>query len=484
MEDEIVEPSVFLVNSLRSIGYSFPAAMADLVDNSIAAGAKKISIFADVVNGKSISILDDGRGMTVDQVREALRFAGTANLERSETDLGKFGLGLKTASLSQAKRLSVISKTKSGVAARRWDLDYVVSRGKWALQTLDQDAIDSSAQVSELENSSTGTLVEWQELDLLLGDSESPGPYLAGRLVELRHELGLIFHRFISRKKDRIRIEINGLEILPIDPFLSNLTQTQQEMTEPIQIGGSIVQITPYTLPHPRTLTAEQRRRADLNDDLRDSQGFYVYRNERLISRGHWFGVTARSELTKLTRVQVDVPPALDSLWQLDVKKSRTDPPASFKQKLKDAIEPLLSRSRTVFTYRGRRENESNFLHVWTRIKDEKGFRYEINLSHPVIGKFMNGLPDDKDREVARLMELIAETYPFDDAYQLMAAGNSPEEIPTPELRARLHELKLSLAGLNFGKQDVQRLLSQTEPFKRMNAQDFNDLFETEWEEE
>ena len=484
MKEEIVEPSVQLFDSLRSIGYSFESAVADLIDNSISAGSKTIEIYADVVDGEYITILDDGVGMDADTAREALRFAGTAGQKRTTKDLGKFGLGLKTASLSQARTLTVVSKTKVSLIGLRWDLDYVVERGVWALQVLNNEEIEETSDYDKLKSIPSGTLIEWKNLDLFLGDTSNPGEHIANRLESLRHELGLVFHRFIEDKSRKLTIRLNGSAIKAIDPFLKGSNKVQPGHTQPLRIGESVVKITPFTLPHPKSLTPDERRRSDLNNDLRDTQGFYVYRNRRLISRGHWFGVTAKSELSKLTRIQVDVPPELDHLWQLDVKKSRTDPPASFKQKLREAITPILGKSHRVFEFKARKAGDQNILHVWSTMLDENGFRYEINVEHPIVQNFLSSVDASQIQDCLKLFRLIEETYPFDDAYHLMASGISPAQLDLNEFLPRMIEVKNQLLQLNYSRSDIEQMLRVVEPYSQMNQEQFRQVFNQAFEGE
>ena len=325
MESEVIAPSVNLLQSMRSVGYSLGAAVADLVDNSITAGAHSVVIDADVVDGKYMAILDDGRGMTSTVAREALRLAGSVG-DREDSDLGRFGLGLKTASLSQARCLTVVTKRAGMITALRWDIDFVRDSGQWLLIVLDETDLIDLPLWDKLNAQVAGTLVVWNDLDLLLGDTTTPGPFLAERLGSVRSSLALVFHRFLARRRERLSIKVNGIALRPVDPFLSENPKTQRTGPEVIDIGGAEVRIEAFTLPHPSGLTPEELRRPDLGKGMREAQGFYVYRNERLISHGHWYGLARMNELSKQTRVQVDVPPSLDALWQLDIKKSQAEP--------------------------------------------------------------------------------------------------------------------------------------------------------------
>ncbi|CAH0168646.1 hypothetical protein SRABI76_01221 [Microbacterium oxydans] len=444
MDSEVIQPSVNLLESMRSVGYSFDAAVADLLDNCITAGAGHIAIDADVVEGKYVAVLDDGRGMTSEVAREALRFAGSVG-DRDASDLGRFGLGLKTASLSQARCLTVVTKRDDRVTALRWDVDFVRESGKWLLNVLDETEVHDLPLWGEFEGQPSGTLVVWSELDLLLGDTLTPGTHLAERLGGVRSNLALVFHRFLADRRERLTITVNGIALRPTDPFLSDNPKTQRTALETLQIGGAEVHVEGFTLPHPSGLTPEQRQRPDLGEGMREAQGFYVYRNRRLISHGHWYGLARMNELSKQTRVKVDVPTTLDALWQLDIKKSRAEPPASFKLRLRQLIDPILDRGHRVHTFRGRRES-ADVAHVWTKLKTRDGFLYEVNLESPLVGAVLSRLDAEDAERVVGLLQTVATTFPVMDAYVEIAA-NVPAIGTRPAreaLIARLNDMRQS----------------------------------------
>ena len=480
MEEEIVAPSVDLLESMRSIGYSFEAAVADLIDNSLTAGAHEVEIDVDVVNGDYVAIMDDGVGMTPDVAREALRLAGSVG-ERSEFDLGRFGLGLKTASLSQARCLTVVSLQREVMTGLRWDIDHVRRSRSWSLLVLDSSSIDGLPLSEQLQRCGHGTLVIWSNLDLLLGDSVDKGVFLSQRLTGVRSSLSLVFHRYLKGGDDGFEIRVNGIPLKPTDPFLSANPKTQTTSTEVISIGRSYVEVTAYNLPHISDLTEEERRRPDLGEGMRDAQGFYIYRNRRLISFGHWYGLARMSELTKQTRIQVDLPNTLDNLWQLDVKKSRAEPPASFKTRLRSLIEPILAKGRRVHTYRGRAETTSATKHVWSKIKDRTGFRYEVNLQNPAIEAVLARLESSDAERIISLLRTVAENYPFLDVYQEMAGNFLPSPVFDDDVVIdRLREIRDS--GLLGGEPEVVTLtLRNAEPFNTIN--DLDVLVAQVWKE-
>lgn len=133
-----------LMESTRAMGYSLEAAVADIVDNSIAAKADTVKIqFSPYTAVPFVSILDNGCGMTKSEINDAMRYGSQSSLnERESSDLGRFGLGLKTASLSQCRCLTVISKQDRKVEARRWDLDEIYKKGSWALISLDREDLE------------------------------------------------------------------------------------------------------------------------------------------------------------------------------------------------------------------------------------------------------------------------------------------------------------------------------------------------------
>lgn len=480
MESEVIQPSVNLLESMRSVGYSFEAAVADLLDNSITAGARNVVIDADVVEGNYIAILDDGRGMSADTAREALRLAGATG-DRDASDLGRFGLGLKTASLSQARCLTVATKRDEAVTALRWDIDFVRDSGEWLLNVLDDRDIRALPLWADLDAQRSGTLVVWNDLDLLLGDTTAPGVFLAERLGGVRSNLALVFHRFLADRRERLNVAVNGITLRPIDPFLSDNPKTQRTALETLRIGGADVHVEGFTLPHASALTPEERRRPDLGDGMRDAQGFYVYRNRRLISHGHWYGLARTNELSKQTRVKVDVPTSLDALWQLDIKKSRSEPPPSFKLRLRQLIDPILDRGHRVHTFRGRRER-TDVAHVWTKLKTRDGLLYEVNLESPIVGSVLSRLDAEDAERVIGLLQTIATTFPVMDAYVEIAA-NVPATAALPEretLIARLRDMHQS--GLFDDAPDVAvTQLAGVEPFNTID--DLHTLVDLVWKD-
>ncbi|MEX2104109.1 MAG: ATP-binding protein, partial [Bacilli bacterium] len=319
-----------LIESTRAIGYTLEAAVADIIDNSITALASCVDIFFFPINDSYIAILDNGNGMNSTQLETAMRYGSqNPNDNRDANDLGRFGLGLKTASLSQCRTLTVVSKQKNRVEARRWDIDYVAKTEEWSLLVLEtEQEMSTVPRIEELNKLQSGTLVVWQNLDRLKVGEVNFDRSMSKKMSDVRDHLSLVFHRYISSEAGlkKLRINMNALPVEPADPFLTK-RNTQVMADEVLYIEGARVVVRPFILPHVSALSSDEINALGGKEGLRKSQGFYIYRNKRLILGGTWFRMMRQGELSKLARIQVDIPNELDGLWTLDIKKSTATPP-------------------------------------------------------------------------------------------------------------------------------------------------------------
>lgn len=287
-------PDPNLLESMRSVGYSLNTAVADIIDNSIAAHAKTISIrYFDHGEDPYVAIIDDGDGMDYETAVNAMKLAGTnPNAKRNANDLGRFGLGLKTASLSQARSVMLSTVQHGRQNTLRWDLDHVARTREWDLETLDEEQtnLELPRKVRDLMPSTHGTCVLWRNLDRLgnvAGDSLQD---IDQAMLELSGYLGLVFHRFLhpypEDEIERISITVNDEPVPERDPFLVNNLATQRQRMQ--RIPGTDATLCGYTLPYQNKLTMEDRGLLDLKQEkghtLFDTQGFYIYRAYRLIT--------------------------------------------------------------------------------------------------------------------------------------------------------------------------------------------------------
>jgi hypothetical protein len=452
---------------MRAIGYTLETALADVVDNSIAAGAKRIAVdfFWDGPRSR-IVVTDDGRGMTDGALREALRPGTQGPLApRSAQDLGRFGLGLKTASFSQGRRLTVLSKPPGGpVSYWLWDLDHVVRTNRWELV---RQPRPDAALLAALESAPSGTVVVWDALDRLTGHTAPDNPrhrdaFLAQAQAVKQH-LSMVFHRFLET--GRIRLEMNGHALEPWDPFLRGVPATKPHPDEPLD-GGVFAK--GYVLPHHSLLTAERHRLAGGAEGWNTRQGFYLYRNERLLVAGDWLGMFKKEEHYKLARIRVDIPSTADADWHLDIKKCSARPPASLRGDLERIAKYVRREAEEVYRTRAKATQRSlpqEFTMVWQQ-KQRLGKRhYEINRGHPLVVK---ALTNPEPTALRHLLRLLEETVPvplisLNESSQPDGHGN-PFEGVTDELLALL---KLTYEGMKpaHGPAGAKRILLMTEPF-------------------
>lgn len=414
---------------MRSIGYTVESAVADVIDNSIAADASTVDIFISAYGEFELSVLDNGHGMSRSEAIDAMRLAAVSPTKaRGPDDLGRFGLGLKTASLSQCRNLTVISRHAGVTTALRWSLDHVVEVGKWELLELDEYEVSDLLGWSQLDALVTGTLVHWGNLDHVMMTEGSKQTDLDRVGVRVRNHVALVFHLFNSGYRDRrLTFRMNGGNIAPLDPFMSTSPKIQKTDWEPINVNGELVKLKAYTLPYINRLSARERERLLELGALRETQGFYVYRGGRLVIWGTWFRVMPRSEMAKLTRVRVDIPNSLDHLWSLDVKKSTADPPPAVRTRLKELARTMILPGQKVQEFRGRKAQSSTSIdYLWNLHENGTEFRYEINPAHATIESFAQSLSDLQRKQFEVVLDDIQGTFPVVDAHNRMSGDRMP----------------------------------------------------------
>ena len=320
LEKQSLPSAPILIEAIRSLGYSFQTAIADLIDNSISAMAKRIDIILIPNEYPQLIIFDNGFGMCKEELEEALRYGAKNPLEkRSEIDLGRFGLGMKSASLSQCRKLIVISKKDGKLSGFSWDLDYVIERQGWYLLEYGEDEIKKLPNISLFDNVDTGTYLLLENFDRVSSSTANLNNTLRDYMSDTINHLALVFHRYLD---DGVEIYVNNNKIKSRDPFLLSNKSTMALREQNITIDNENIKVKPYILPYISKLTQEDLDKVGGKEDLKNNQGFYIYRNKRLIIWGTWFRLTRKEELGKLARVMVDIPNSLDYMWGIDIKKS------------------------------------------------------------------------------------------------------------------------------------------------------------------
>lgn len=459
-----------LLESMRAIGYDAATAVADLVDNSITAGARHVSIRFDPGQPRALAILDDGTGMDEEELFAAMRHGSRSPTEhRAANDLGRFGLGLKTASMSQCRRLTVLSRRNGPVHGMVWDLDSVTE--DWLAGVLEPTDIEKVPFIEELRSRPSGTLVVWENLDRLASGDPGDGSILSDRMRQVGDHLALVFHRFLADRPARLELDVNLQPVVPLDPFLEGEGAIVGE-EEQIQVAGYPVVLRAFTLPHISRLTRAQIEKAGGEFGLRRQQGFYVYRSRRLIVWGTWFRMFRQEELTKLTRVRVDVPNALDHLWNLDIKKSTASPPAVIRERLKGLVPTMVRPSLHANQYRGRVKALKGIRSIWRRVEDRDGVRYEVDRDHPLVAALRASADDSMLTELDNVLSAIAGSLPIEMLYNDRAneqIGHKRERVDTDAVAAELEELARQMLGAFADRrEEQQRLLADLaaiEPF-------------------
>ena len=458
--DHHLPPSAACLSaSMRDLGYSLETAIADIIDNSISANATTIDIVCNLTGAvPSLAIIDNGGGMSGDEIVEAMRH-GAANPkeERGPKDLGRFGLGLKTASFSQCRTLTVASTKDGVVSGAVWSLDRIDALDDWMLSILDDNDLAKIGFIEQLGRH--GTVVIWTDLDRLFEDETGTrrDEIVNEKLSIVERHLSLVFHRFLAgeiKGRKKITITMNGHPVSPFDPFCRKNTATQILPEEVVYVGDIAVQMQPFILPHHSRLTASEYDFYQSRSDFISNQGAYIYRNGRLMAWGDWFRLIPKGEATKLARVQIDFPNSLDESWTIDIKKSRARPPHPVRERLRQIIAQISGRSTTVHRGRGKKLFEETAAPLWERFADQGGIRFAVNAQHPLIESLRARLARDDARSLNLILDSVAASLPVEMIYS--DYSTSPREVgqlvgDAEEAHVRLRSLHAALYGDGSG---------------------------------
>jgi hypothetical protein len=467
-----IQPSTNLAQSMRDIGYTFETALADIIDNAVAAKASSVSIIAPPICPLIIGVVDDGQGMGINEIVDALVLATKPpSSARSHSDLGRFGMGMKTASWSQCKKMTLVSMCSGVLAAASIDLDVIEEEGKWVAEIIDEDAILKVPLCSRLEKD--GTLLVWEKIDRVESESEEKTKqHLRSLLDAAREHLQLVFHRFLSYEAgyNTMTIDINGLPLEALDPFFRNHPATQTGPVDPIKIPGKgQVRIQAFTLPHHNKVSAKEWEQMGRSEGHLKNQGFYLYRERRLILWGTWFRLRRLQELLKLSRVKIDIPNTMDEDWQINIMKSSANPPRVIHDRLRNLIDHLGAPSKRVYTFKGASLVGDKPYLVWNQLKAQGNISYRIEPTHPVISNFESSLSDAQKRQFSHVLEFIAAALPVDTLYSDF--GSNPESInvhamPEDDIEFALLEILPSLRPIYDSDDEVLAVLREIEPYR------------------
>ncbi|MGI8998496.1 MAG: ATP-binding protein [Candidatus Limnocylindria bacterium] len=474
---DIVNPDpAALVESLRAFGYTTSTAIADLIDNSITAKAKNVwaTFYWDGPNSW-IRIDDDGVGMNEDGLISAMRPGSRSPRdEREPQDLGRFGLGLKSASFSQCRLLTVRTRAQGKVAERAWDLDEVERTSEWRLQWYLRDhterALDKVAP-------GVSTTVLWEQMDRVVDarpveDRRAQEQFLALQ-AEVEDHLAMTFHRFMQRKTRPLRIWMNGQQVEPWDPFLVGESATQTLPIDPVSYRGLRIPIQPYVLPHHSRIDKPTHQRASGPRGWNAHQGFYVYRNQRLLLPGDWLGLPfQKEEHYKLARIQVDLPNSMDDAWHIDVKKAVARPPGALKPDLARIAKATRELAAGIYRHRGKqigRRQQGGYALVWQQRVTRDKVHYRINRDHPLVHQVRESAVSGDT--VDALLRLVEETVPttlitMSQNESESTQANAFETAPSDVVNV-LREVYAAMVKTGHSSREAIERLAAMEPFGR-----------------
>ena len=468
-----------LIHSMRSIGYDFETAIADLIDNSITAKAKNIDLYYQTNSNEKLylQIIDDGLGMSRYELIEAMRF-GTDKSNRNKDDLGRFGLGLKTASISQARRFTVTSKQDGQINSFTWDLDEIKIQSDWKMIENTIDEVKSNDYFSKVENLKSFTIVHWEKIDKLDNDVnifKNLYDVFLEKITQSEKHVSLIFHRFLEKN---LIIRFNNKKTISIDPYLTKHPKTifkeEQIITTKTSEGANEkVVFQMCVLPYHKDLNQNDYDLIGGIEKL-DDQGFYVYRNKRLMISGTWFRIKTRKDLFSNARIRVDIPNSLDDLWSIDVKKQRAKIPAVILEQLKGEVSEAVERSRKIHIYKGDTQVKGDS--IWTKVVDkrENKVRYSINKESMFLKNITDKFDDNQIELINRALEIVEMSIPYKDIYNAVA-----EKKDINSLDQESNEVIISL-GLkyfqeikrkkNWSNIEIVEYICQYEPFTKANV--------------
>ncbi|MDR1554287.1 MAG: ATP-binding protein [Prevotellaceae bacterium] len=459
-----------MILTFRAIGYNLETAVADVIDNSISANAKNIWFSSEWNGGNSvITILDDGCGMNNEELVQAMKPGAKNPMDkRPEKDLGRFGLGLKTASFSQCQKLIVVSK-KAGFAPIYWiwDLNYVNKTNKWELIRY-PIADDFLHALDKLES---GTLVIWTDLDRIippdtLQSNEIVKDKFLAQMAKVKQHLAMTFHRFIEEKS--VKLFCWGHEVKPWNPFVTTKSQTQLFSDDYLD---SHTFVKGYVLPHKSYFTKEEHLDAGGIKGWVAQQGFYVYRSKRLLLAGDWLGLFRKEVHYQLARIQIDLPNQSDNEWLIDIKKSTARLPFEIQERIKSYASTVRKKAEEVFRHRGKLykiRNGQEFHLLWQPKKQGTKILFEVNRNHLLVKELVEMAKTKPERAIESLFRLIEETIPTKSIFIKESEGeiaepfeNNNEDLVKTWIKQIYNAQKASGKSVD----QIKLLLANMEPF-------------------
>ncbi len=416
----------FLIKSIAEQGYSLETALADLMDNSITANASRIEVLTKIdIEPFTLFLSDNGDGMSKESLRKNMQFPSKSPEDlRDSSDLGRFGLGLKTASFSQTRAFTVLSRKKGTkfFSGLTWNVKHLKDSGKWEM------IINSDKEITEIleqynnisndhQNSSNdfipNTIVVWKGLYKFENflDVKNKQDALKEEITNTTSEyLSIVFHKFMERQSNPLIIRINNTLVKPFNPFpKSNLREL-----EPLQkeFGKDIVKIQGFVLPNSSIKETKENSNpwTPHNKSLMDMEGLYIYRADRLILFGGWNGLIKKMPRLQLGRLKIDIGNKVDHLFHLNVAKSQINIPHDLKNSFLRAIVDLKAEAQKEYfnhglkTFTQRPSEHSSELFYKTATN--KGVLLRINDEFPLLKSLKSSLNNKQKAELNFILKM------------------------------------------------------------------------------
>lgn len=480
----ISQPSAApVIQALRSLGYNAGTAIADLIDNSLDAKATKIMLeFKHFGDNGLIIIADNGSGMDQEMLQSAMNIGSKdPRSTRQPNELGRFGMGLKTASFSLGKRLSVLTKYNGVYAQRCWDLDHVSQCNQWQLFT---EIPNEVKQFMNYIDGDSGTIICIDKLDRFMGAGTAntiQESSFFSKVRRIHHHLEFVFHSIIESGK--VQIVLNGNILDPWDPFMMNHPSTLEGEMQAFNINGNRIKVKYYILPHASFLNEQEYKKAGGSRGWRDHQGYYIYRENRLLHYGDWLGMFQKDASSQLARVRIDLPNTADDDWQVDIKKSAVIPPDNAKIRLESIARFVRKISRDVFYYRtqGSHPNQTfkGSLNTWELSGSDEGQQFILNRNHPVLTEIQKRIDD----ETSKLLNLYLRFVQLGSPSNIIdspKAGEESLQMVSDTVKELVVQFASTLIKLQVVK-DLQHLLDAliTQPaFDGLNRKTLKSIIE------
>jgi hypothetical protein len=425
-EDVTPNPE-FLIKSIAEQGYSLEAAIADLIDNSISSDAKHIELLTDIIEEPfRFYLADDGIGMTLEELKENMKFpSNSPDNSRQSSDLGRFGLGMKTASFSQTRKFTIISRKKDTEKfnARTWDLEVLKSEKSWKLIVNTENEINkfisdyykiSEEHLESFTDFHVNTIIIWEGLykfeEYLKIENKKKA--LKKEISEITSDyLSLVFHKFMEQSEP-LKIRINNSILQPFNPFPKKEKDLRVLEFREKNFSDDIIKMEGYVLP---SRSIEEARNGTSiwttkYKSLIDMEGIYIYRANRIILFGGWNGIIKRAPRMQLARLKVDIGNSVDHLLHLNVAKSQVIIPHDLKKAFEDYVDILKYESNKEYYNRTSKsisnKNENKFS-LFEKVPSNKGMKVEINKNYPLLQEIEKELSEKSKSNLKVLIKMI-----------------------------------------------------------------------------